>query len=108
MTKQDELDLKTSINNLFVQTGIATVKQGILQSMVLGVFKENLPNEQYKNIYTNYVNLLEEALIDVVNTIKPILFDIQDPAFLIRQRIDVHSVIASMKMKDDYIFDSDQ
>lgn len=107
MTKQDELDLKTSINNLFVQTGIATVKQGLLQSMVLGVFKENLTNEQYKNIYTNYVNLLEEALNDIVNTIEPLLFDIQDPAFLIRQRFDVHSVISSMKMTDDYISDSE-
>lgn len=107
MTKQDELDLKISINNIFVQTAQATVKQGLLQSMVLGVFKETLSAEQYKNIYTNYVNLLEEALNDVVDTIEPLLFDIKDPAFLIRQRFDLHAVISSMKETDDYISSSD-
>ncbi len=108
MTKQDEIDLKATINNLLIQTATNTVKVSILQSMTLGVFKELLEKEAFKNTYTHYVNLLEEATSDVINTIEPLLFEINDPAFLIRQRFDAHSLISEMKNSEDYISDSEQ
>lgn len=108
MTKQDEIDIKATINNLLVQTASNTVKASILQSMTLGVFKEILDKEPFKNTYTQYVNLLEEATNDVINSIEPLLFDINDPAFLIRQRFDAHSLISEMKESEDYISDSKQ
>lgn len=108
MTKQDEIDLKATVNNLLVQTATNTVKVSILQSMTLGIFKELLDKEPFKNAYTQYVNLLEEAVNDVVSTIEPLLFDINDPAFLIRQRFDAHSLISEMKNSEDYISDSGQ
>lgn len=108
MTKQEELDLKISINNLFMQTALNSVKTGLLQSMTLGIFSETLDKEVYQNAYTKFVNLLEKGLNDAVSTIEPLLFETDDPAFLIRQRFDIHSLIHEMKNSEDYISDSEQ
>ena len=106
MTKQDEVDLKMSINNLLIQSSVTLVKQGVMQSTIFGMLKGSLPDEQFKFAYTHYVNMLENAVNDVMDSIEPLLFDTGDPAFLLRQRMDTLSAIASMKMNEDYTDDS--
>lgn len=105
MTKQTEIDLKVSINNLFVQNGILTIKQSFLEDMILKVLKELLPPDQYKNVYTKYVDALEENLSENITVVEKFLFEVGDPAFLLRQRLEMTSAISSMKSKDDYVGD---
>lgn len=108
MTKQDAIDVKATLNNLLLQTSLISAETKLLSSMVLGVYKETLPNEQYKTIYTNYVNRLDQRLHELLDRIEVVLFDVNDPAFLIRQKFEIHSLIESMKTEDDYLVDLEQ
>ena len=96
--------LQVAIDNLMVQTAINSVRLNVLTSMVLGVYKETMPNEQYKNIYTNYVNAIDQEASEALNGISEILFD--QGAFAIRQKFDHFLAIAEMKLNESYLGDS--
>lgn len=108
MEKQDILDIKTTLNNLLLQTSLINSELKMLSSITLGVYKETLPKEQYRTIYTNYVNRIEESFNEVLGSIDTILFEVGDPAFSIRQRFDFFSIISAMKNSEDYSSDSEQ
>jgi translation initiation factor 2 alpha subunit (eIF-2alpha) len=69
--------------------------------MILGVYKESLPNDSYKNLYTNYVTVLEENFSDALKGLEDAVFDQSE--FLKRMRFDLFEYIENLKKDESYI-----
>ena len=98
--KKDIEDLKAVSDSMFLQLAEITAKLNTLNSMVLGVYKETLPDENYRTIYSNFVNVLEENMKIVYTGIEDILFD--DRALFLKSKIAAFAHIQELKQNSSY------
>jgi hypothetical protein len=98
---QEIKELKSCFDNLQFANAELHARLQTLTSLVLGVYKDTLTEGQYKNLYTNYVTVLEENFSTVLNGLEDTLFD--QSAFLIRRRFDLFEAIENLKKDDNYI-----
>lgn len=96
--EKDIEDIKVLLDNTITQLSVVSVKLNIIQSMVLGVYKETLPLDDYKSIYTHFVNDLEEDTTDALNELEGVLFDSKE--FLLRQKYNLLEAMNRMKDED--------
>lgn len=101
MSSKDVVEIREILDNLLVQTSIITIRLNALNSMVLGVWGETMPEEQFRNIYTTFVDLLEQNTKEAFVGIEGALFD--SGAFLLRQKMQGNLDIQSMKANTAYI-----
>jgi len=101
---KDIEDLKSCFDNLQSVSAELHARVRTLTSLILGVYKDTLPTDQYKNLYTNYVTVLEENFSNALNLLSETLFD--QSAFLTRRRFDLFEAIENLKADDDYILNS--
>ena len=97
MSTNDVLEIRLVLNNLIVNSALVSSQLRTLTNLVLGVCKDKLPVDQYENVYTNYVNTLEQMTTEELNVIEGALWG--SPAFLSRQRFEALS--ASQILKED-------
>ena len=103
MTRKEEIEeIKTIVNQLFVQLTIVSAKNAVLESLVLdGIVKEKMPQNS-NCIYSNYVDELENLLNNRMDEVEDCLFETNDHAFLLRQKFEIMSMISSMRRDDRY------
>lgn len=103
MTQKEEIDeIKAVVNNLFIQLSIVSSENSMLKALVLGLVSEKMP-EVSNNVYTNFVNRLEESLNESMDKIDEHLFKTSDQSLLIRRKFEITSMISSMKRDEHYI-----
>lgn len=73
--------------------------QEVLSEMILGVLKETLTAEQYKNVYTNYVNTLESETNKALDELNELV----SVSSLLKMKIEFHSAMSHLKRDQDYI-----
>lgn len=98
-------ELKITVNHLTVQLTALSVRNRLLESLVFGVILEKMP-EDYKNIYSNFVDRYEESLNEVLDQRPNSLFDTGDQSFLIREKYKLFEAVQSMKRDENYLDDS--
>ena len=85
--KKNELDdLKGVIDNMLVQTTILSVTQQTMISMILGVYRETLPEENALKIAGNFFDILEKNLLDAFQHLDDVLYD--EGTLLMRQKME--------------------
>ncbi len=100
-SKNDVEEIKSLLDNTITQLSVLSARLNVIQSMVLGVYKDTLPLEDYKTIYTRFVNEIEKDSTDVLNGLDGILFD--SGSFLLRQKYDLHEAMSRMKNDSNYL-----
>lgn len=68
-------DVKELIDNLVINTAINTIKQQVLISMVLGVYRKLLPTENATAVAQNFCDALEQSLLSGLPELKDGMFD---------------------------------
>ena len=96
-------DLKSVNDTLLFVTAELQARTKTLTSMILGVYKETLPEPAYKNLYTNYVTELERNINNFVEPLSEVVFD---QSWLIKSRFELFSAIRHLKDDQDYILNS--
>lgn len=100
MKQSEEIeDLKIVINNLLVEMAVTTIRSTVLANLFFDVVAEQLPQRE-KEIYTAYVDSVEKTTLEVLSGMEEVLF--YQPGFLIRQQINHHELIQSMKRDPRY------
>lgn len=86
-----------------IHLGYAEMRAHIstLTSMMLDVFRDTMPEETYKNLYTNYVMCLEANFAERLEYLSGIV----DAAALVHYRFEVHSAISDLKRSQDFLTD---
>lgn len=92
-------DTEAIIDNLLMQVATLSVKLNVLNSMTIGVFKEILPPESFRNNYTIMVNLLDEQLNEAIETLSDAF---HQPTFALRQKMNVMAEISDLKTSTFY------
>lgn len=103
MKQADEIkELKVAVNNLMAHNAFLSARTKLLESLLFEVINQTLP-EHVKNIYTLFVNRLEERTKQGFEKLDNCYYDTADPAFSVRQKFDVLSQISRMKQDDRYL-----
>jgi protoheme ferro-lyase len=95
-------EIQSVFDKVFIQTAYLTAQQNALESMVLVVYKETLPIETYRNIYSNYVDKLADNLKNALENedLTHILFDSHA---LPHEQFEAFSYIEHLKRDPDYL-----
>ena len=101
MMKNDIEELKSVFDVLFLKQAELIAELNTVRSMIFGVYKETLPKETYRNLYTNFVNVLEENTDKIFSKIENALFD--PGAHFLRYKFEVFEATQSLKQDSSYI-----
>jgi hypothetical protein len=101
--KKDIEELKSVFDVVLLKQAEFMAELNTLSSMVLGVYEKTLPKETYRNLYTNFVNMLEENINSAFSGIeqKNILFD--NGSFFLKHKFEVFEDIQNLKRNGSYI-----
>lgn len=95
----DLKQLQEDVERLHVMVFGLSANYKTLQQMVLGVFRDTLTPEEYKNVYTKYVDTLESESNEALDALDGIVSGF----LLIKERFDVHEAMSHLKRDPDYI-----
>ena len=105
--KQELEDIKSTLNHTLTQLTLVLVEKNILQRAFLGVCAAKLPEDEYRNIYTNFVDKLETEVLQALDGLQDILFD-PPGSFLRGQKFEHMVAIGRLKENRSYIPDSER
>lgn len=90
------MENSTTINQLLFQATELTVKLNVLTSMVMGVYSETLPQENFLKIAQNFSSELHKQMNDAYETLQKHPSLQQDYAMVLQHKIDALLSIQQM------------
>lgn len=84
-------ELHNLINKLTIEVAVLKGENLTLTQMILGVYKEKLDEESFKNIFSNYITVLEKTHNEILNDLTEVLLPTDDHSELIRKKINLKS-----------------
>jgi chromosome segregation ATPase len=94
---KDVEDLKASIDQIFTETALNSARIDTLQSTLLGVFKETLPAEAYKNLCANYLSELKQRTDEALDGLDKVLFEPEGK--VLKLKADNHLWVGAIRRK---------
>lgn len=88
MNESDRIEeLEHIINKILIETSLIKAENIALTQMVLGVYRETRDENSFNNIAENFISLLEEVQMEVIDELQNILIPTNDHAELIRKKL---------------------
>ncbi|MDR2928719.1 MAG: hypothetical protein LBV41_11070 [Cytophagaceae bacterium] len=92
--------MKDIIDQLLIDVYVIKAKQRVTNEMLLSVFSEMLPEESYKNLYSNFIDENDKAIRDALTEIEPFLYN---PSKLVKEKFNLFSATSEAKRSQNYI-----
>lgn len=73
--KKDIADLKAVADQLLLQVSMNSAKINTLHHMVLGVYRDTLDENTWKNIHRNYFNALNDTMQEAFQQLDDVAFE---------------------------------
>lgn len=98
---QEIQSLKELVNQLLVQNAFLQAECHISRDILLHVVSKLMPAKEASNVYTNFVDVLEEQQLDALDHLEEVLLD-PEPSFLLKKKFERSSFFQTMKLDGRY------
>ena len=93
-------ELQCTIDGLLKMVYGMAAQQEILTSMVLGVYEETMNQDDYKAVYTRYVDRLEVNSNEMMNKLESVVYDKHR---IVHEKFEAFSSIQHLKSSSSYV-----
>mgnify|MGYP003374838296 CR=1 FL=1 len=94
---QEIQSLKELVNQLLVQNAFLQAECHISSD----ILSKLMPAKEASNVYTNFVDVLEEQQLDALDHLEEVLLD-PEPSFLLKKKFERSSFFQTMKLDGRY------
>jgi hypothetical protein len=98
--KNEIQELQNTIDGLLKMVYGMAAQQEIFTSMVLGVYQETMKQEDYKAVYTRYVDMLEVSSNEMMNKLELVVYNKHR---IVHEKFEAFSSIQDLKRSSSYV-----